>query len=37
MTAEVGDELVVESTEPVHAYRVGTIVGLKTPTARRPT
>jgi hypothetical protein len=29
MTAEVGDELVVESTEPVHACRVGTIVGLK--------
>jgi Domain of unknown function (DUF1918) len=30
MEAEVGDELVVESTDPVCARRVGTIVGLKT-------
>lgn len=29
MTAEVGDELVVESTEPVLTSRTGTIVGLK--------
>jgi Domain of unknown function (DUF1918) len=29
MNAEVGDELVVESTEPVQSRRVGTIVGLK--------
>jgi Domain of unknown function (DUF1918) len=30
MNAEVGDELIVESTEPVQSRRVGTIVGLKT-------
>lgn len=29
MTAEVGDELIIESMEPVQTRRVGTIVGLK--------
>ena len=28
MTAEIGDELVVESAEPMQTRRVGTIVGL---------
>ena len=36
MEAEVGDELVVESTDPMRARRVGTIVGLKTADGSPP-
>jgi len=36
MRAHVGDELVVESTEPAQMRRVGTIVAVKTPDGSPP-
>jgi hypothetical protein len=36
MKAEIGDELVVESTEAMSARRTGTIVGLKTADGSPP-
>lgn len=36
MKAQVGDELIMESTEPVQSRRVGTIVGLKTADGSPP-
>jgi hypothetical protein len=36
MRAHVGDELVVESTQPAHMRRVGTIVALRTADGSPP-
>jgi hypothetical protein len=36
MKAQIGDELVVESTEPMVSRRAGTIVGLKTADGSPP-
>lgn len=36
MRAEVGDELIVESTVPVESRRIGTIVGLKSADGSPP-
>jgi hypothetical protein len=36
MKAEVGDEVVVESTEPAPTRRIGTIIALKTADGSPP-